>query len=128
MAMSDKFWHERGSSAWPWERDALGFLRQTPEELSRAIAEGGLRLSAAIDGRVKAVDDLIAGATHPLLSERFATVEAFLKALDDAERALAPETILCASPSETVPGDLMPDGSKEVRRLGSGATAAADEP
>ncbi|MPY93362.1 MAG: hypothetical protein GEV08_09930 [Acidimicrobiia bacterium] len=51
-------------------------------DLCEAVRRGGLHLSATVDGVTGALDRLVADATRPLVSDRLASVAAFLERFD----------------------------------------------
>ncbi|MGH3902702.1 MAG: BREX system serine/threonine kinase PglW [Pseudonocardiaceae bacterium] len=90
----------------------------------RLRRDDGLDLAADLPQVPSEVRDLVLEATRPAVRDRLADVTAFLKRLDDAERALAgpdelaPEDILEARQGTVVEGRY-----RVERRLGAGSTA-----
>ena len=98
----------------------------TPEELIAAVSDGGLNLSAAVDGMPQTVADLVYDATFGDPARRLASVAEFRSRLEAVwEDLTAPEPEPVVDPLEAHKGDVL-DGGLEVKsRLGSGATATA---
>ncbi|MGB2680816.1 MAG: BREX system serine/threonine kinase PglW, partial [Candidatus Competibacter sp.] len=100
------------------------------DDLAARCEQGpGLLLSAALNGCLSEVEELVQFATWPAPEDRFAAVAEFLAALDKAEEALeealtAPPTAELVSPLEANAGhDLA--GFEVLRRLGKGGTSLA---
>lgn len=98
---------------------------ETPEDLYEAVRDGGLTVSAVVDGTIASIDHLVSGATHPLVSKRFGTVGDFLAAIDLVEDELTEPDTVCRVPADAHKGDVFPDGTRVKQRLGSGGTAVA---
>ncbi|MBK9387522.1 MAG: BREX system serine/threonine kinase PglW [Planctomycetes bacterium] len=93
---------------------------------SRLAREGGLRLSAEVDGVPAELEELIHRATRPLASERFEDADEFLSLLSAIEKQLAASTSgeeRCANPLEAKAGDRLQHGWTVVERLGSGSSS-----
>ena len=95
------------------------------ELMDRLTSDGGLHPAAVSDAIPDDVDALIALATDPRVTNRFADVEEFLEHLDDI-----PHTGTEPEPAELDPWDAtkdteLPDGSVVLHMLGTGATARA---
>lgn len=84
----------------------------------------GLRISDVMDGSVRSLQDLIQFSTIPDVSARFASVEDFLKALEEVEEELtAPDPEVTVDPSVATAGDRVEGGFTVVRRLGKGSSS-----
>lgn len=99
------------------------------DELAARCEQGpGLLLSAALNGCLSEVEELVQFATWPAADDRLAAVTEFLAALDKAEEALeealtAPPAPL-VSPLEANAGHELA-GFEVIRRLGKGGTSLA---
>ena len=106
------------------------FSGQRPAEnqldLAQKLRESrGLSISAVVDGASEELEHLINFATEPNVSQRFGSVDKFLKYLDDFEKTLGqPEPSAEKDPTEVRPGDTLPGGFLVERRLGVGASAS----
>lgn len=94
-------------------------------ELHEKLRAGpGLRISDVMDGAVQNLQDLIQFSTMPDTSARFASVEDFLKALDDVEDELtAPDPEITVDPSVATANDRLEGGFTVLRRLGKGSSS-----
>ncbi|HEX6498738.1 MAG TPA: BREX system serine/threonine kinase PglW, partial [Micromonosporaceae bacterium] len=99
----------------------------SPEGLRAAIMQqGGLELSASLDGVPETLRYLVYDATRGDTAKRTASANAFLADLDAVEEELtAPEPAPVIDPLDAKPGDVLDGGLVVVRRLGSGATSIA---
>jgi hypothetical protein len=96
-------------------------------DLAQKLRESrGLSISAVVDGASEELEHLIAFATEPNVSQRFASVDEFLLQLDEFENKLTqPEPRVEKDPSEIRPGDTLTGGFAVKRCLGGGASAIA---
>lgn len=94
-------------------------------ELHEKLRAGpGLRISDVMDGAVQNLQDLIQFSTMPDTSARFASVDDFLKALDDVEDELtAPDPEVTVDPSVATANDRLEGGFTVLRRLGKGSSS-----
>ncbi len=84
----------------------------------------GLQISDVIDGAGQCLQDLIQFSTMADTSARFASVDDFLKALDEVEDELtAPEPEVTVDPSVATVGDRIEGAFTVVRRLGKGSSS-----
>lgn len=92
-------------------------------------SQGALRLSAATDGVPPGLEELVAEATSPVVSERLATASDFLAGLDIVwDELTRPEDEAAeelVSPEVARRGDALGDGWTVKKRLGQGATSYA---
>jgi len=91
-------------------------------------ANDGLRLSAAVNGVGRWLDELISLSTKPSVSGRLRDAREFLEYLAEAEveaRAPEREPVLLADPSNAMPNERLDGGLTVVRRLGRGGSADA---
>jgi serine/threonine protein kinase len=89
-------------------------------------ASRGLRISDALNGATRSLQELVQFSTNPNVSDRIDSAADFLTYLDDIEEELtspAPETL--ADPLLAQKGDLLPGGFAVKKRLGQGATSVA---
>ena len=95
--------------------------------MDRLATDGGLHPSAVSDTVPPEVDALVALATAPVVTDRFADVEEFLEQLDDIDRApdTGPPDPAGLDPWDATEDAELPDGSVVLRVLGTGATARA---
>jgi serine/threonine protein kinase len=99
---------------------------ETPEELIAAVSEGGLKLSALVDGVPGSLGMLIYYATSGDPSHRLPSVADFREQLEQVwEELTAPEPEVHIDPLQAHKGDLLEGGWVVQSRLGSGATATA---
>jgi len=94
------------------------------DELFERVRDGGLRLSGSTEGTSPALDRLVAEATDANVSRRLATVDDFLKRLDEVSSEDSTEEV-CRTPPEAIPGQRLENGLIVRRRLGAGSTAVA---
>jgi len=96
-------------------------------EMAEKLRRGpGLKLSDALDGAPKSLQELISFSTMPDVGARFATVEEFLLYLDEAEDEItAPEPERLVDPSVARPNDRIGAGFTVIRQLGRGSSADA---
>lgn len=96
-------------------------------DLPARLREGeGLRLSSAVNGVGKYLEDLVRAATAPAVSSRLRDAREFLEYLSLAEneaRPPDPEPEIQADPSTAAPEDLLDGGLKVIKRLGRGGSA-----
>lgn len=86
---------------------------------------GGLSLSTGLDGASAALEEAIADATVPEVTERSQSVEQFIAALEKAEEEIGRTSSGTTDPLDATVGDTL-DGGWTVRRdLGRGSTARA---
>ncbi|MGH9891949.1 MAG: protein kinase domain-containing protein, partial [bacterium] len=86
----------------------------------------GLRISDVMDGAGKGLQDLIQFSTIPDVSVRYATVDDFLKALEEVEDELtAPDPELTVDPSVCNKGDRIEGGFTVLGRIGKGSSSDA---
>lgn len=83
----------------------------------RLLAEGGLDPQTG----AAALDALVRQATHPVVTERTASVDEFRDGLDALLRPRRPEK----DPLDAVAGDVLPGGYRVERVLGTGSSARA---
>lgn len=104
------------------------FTKQAPaaDEMAlrqRLLEYEGLDLSAAVDGVSAELEELVASATHPRPDERTADTSTLLAQLEELEdQATAPPEAEF-DPERAGKGDVLPDGSEILRRLGHGSTS-----
>jgi serine/threonine protein kinase len=90
----------------------------------RLRREGGLDLAADLGQVPSALRTLVLDATRPGVGDRLPDVAAFLDRLADVERIVAqPEPSEDADPLAALPGTILGNRFRLVRRLGSGSTA-----
>ncbi|MGH8607052.1 MAG: protein kinase domain-containing protein, partial [Gammaproteobacteria bacterium] len=96
-------------------------------ELHEKLRVGpGLRISDVMDGAGKGLQDLIQFSTIPDVSVRYATVDDFLKALEEVEDELtAPDPELTVDPSVCNKGDRIEGGFTVLGRIGKGSSSDA---
>lgn len=96
------------------------------DELFERCRAGGLKLSAAIEGASRTLEELVASATDANASRRLASVDDFLAELDavllEENESSQPR---CEIPPEAQPGERFANGLLVLRRLGAGSTAVA---
>jgi serine/threonine protein kinase len=94
-------------------------------ELMDKLRRGpGLRLSDALDGAAKHLQDLVSLSTHPDVSARIGSMEEFSEYLELAEDELtAPEPEQWVDPSVAKPGDRIEGGFTSIKWLGRGSSA-----
>jgi serine/threonine protein kinase len=98
----------------------------TPEELTAAVRDGGLNLSAVADGVPASLATLVYDATRGDPAQRLPSVAGFRAGLEGVwEELTAPEPEPLVDPLEAHKGDVLDGGYTVVRRLGTGATATA---
>ncbi|MGH8581170.1 MAG: protein kinase domain-containing protein [Gammaproteobacteria bacterium] len=86
----------------------------------------GLWISDVMDGAGKGLQDLIQFSTIPDASVRYATVDDFLKALEEVEDELtAPDPEVTVDPSVATKGDLIECGFTVLGRIGKGSSSGA---
>ena len=98
---------------------------ENSDDLYEKVEGGGLQLSASEEGTLESVDLLVSSATEANVPRRLQSVDEFLQALDGIEEELTRPDDVCNVPPNAVAGDVFPDGTRVLRRLGSGATAVA---
>lgn len=92
--------------------------------LERLRTGPGLCLSDQLDGAGAALQELIQFSTIPDPSARFATVDDFLKALDEVEDELTrPDPELTVDPSVATANERLAGGYTVLRRLGKGSSS-----
>ncbi len=100
-----------------------------PLDLPATLRENnGLRLSGAVDGVGKWLEELVRAATAPVVRDRPRDAREFLDYLYEAEKeALPPEPAPApnADPAVAGPGDMLDGGFKVIKRLGRGGSADA---
>jgi serine/threonine protein kinase len=107
------------------------FTGRLPAEDSLALGEvlrtqGGLRVSAVLNGAPEALDLLVQYSTDPNVENRLDTADDFLEYLDKVEDELTtPSNQLVGDPNNARPGDVLPGGYHVLRKLGTGSTATA---
>ncbi len=90
----------------------------------RLRRDDGLDLAADLPQVPSEVRDLVLESTRPAVRDRLADVTAFLKRLDDAERALVgPDELAPKDILEVKPGTVVEGRYRVERRLGAGSTA-----
>lgn len=96
-------------------------------ELNQRIRESrGLQISAVVDGATAALQELVQYATHPEVSSRYASVDEFLKKLEEVEDELtAPPQEETVNPLDAKKGERLEGGLIVKSRLGSGSTCVA---
>ena len=96
-------------------------------ELSEKLrAEGGLQISAVLNGAGENLQDLIQYSTHPDVTMRLDSVKDFLEYVDTVEDELTtPEEQekMVDDPTHAQVGDCLPGGYRVIRRLGTGASS-----
>ncbi|MFP4309213.1 MAG: BREX system serine/threonine kinase PglW [Desulfococcaceae bacterium] len=96
-------------------------------ELSETLrTEGGLQVSAVINGAGEALQDLVREATHPDVTIRLDTVKDFLGGLELVEEELTmpdEQKGTVDDPNRAQAGDWLPGGFPVVKRLGSGSSS-----
>ena len=101
----------------------------SPLDLPARLREGsGLRLSGAVNGVGKWLEEMVRVATAPVVRDRPRDAREFLDYLAEAEKeALPPEPIPTplADPATAGPGDTLDGGFTVVNRLGRGGSADA---
>jgi serine/threonine protein kinase len=99
---------------------------ETLVELSEAIKDGGLQIISVLNGAPTALQYLIQESTDPKVSRRTATIEEFIKLLNQVEEELtAPTTSETVSPLEAKKGDRLDGGFRVIERIGSGSSSVA---
>ncbi len=98
-----------------------------PTELIEKLQRGpGLRISEAMDGAPDSLQELIQLATDPDPADRPASVQEFLRLLEEVEDDLTtPEEIQGVHPLDARKGDQLSGGFTVTQRLGSGSTCVA---
>src|SRR5262245_7456452 len=89
-------------------------------------ASRGLRISDALNGAARSLQDLVQFSTHPDVANRIDSAADFLTYLDAVEEELtapAPDTL--ADPLAAQKGDRLAGGFTVLKRLGEGATSVA---
>lgn len=90
--------------------------------------DGGLRVSAVLDGAPESLDMLVQFATHPDVTARLDSADDFLKELEKVEEELTtpdqPDDLVL-DPTTAKPGDQLAHGLLVKRRLGKGSSAVA---
>lgn len=96
-------------------------------EVSEKLRESkGLRLSSAIDGASRELEELIQFSTHPEVSSRLDSAKDFTEWLTRVEAELTtPEEDVVQNPTEAKTGDRLRHGFTVKARLGRGSTAVA---
>lgn len=96
-------------------------------EVSEKLRESkGLRLSSAIDGASRELEELIQFSTHPEVSSRLDSAKDFTDWLTRVEAELTtPEEDVVQNPAEAKSGDRLRHGFTVKARLGRGSTAVA---
>ncbi len=99
----------------------------SPTDLAQTVRDQrGLQISSVMDGANEHLADLVAFATQPLPSDRYATVEDMLDELTELEDDLTtPDGEPLSDPTEAKAGDRISHGFTVKKRLGSGSTADA---
>jgi serine/threonine protein kinase len=98
----------------------------TPEELIAAVSDGGLNLSAAVDGVPTSLATLVYDATFGDPAKRLSSIAKFREQLEKVwDELTAPEPEPVIDPLEAHKGDVLEGGRVVESRLGSGATATA---
>ncbi len=103
-------------------------------ELVAALYKGnGLAIESVLDGASPALSEMVRWATHPEVSLRTESAQAFLEALTRYEEELTePETETTVDPAVATVGDLIAPGMTVAKRLGQGSSAVVfqivDEP
>ncbi|WP_165982469.1 BREX system serine/threonine kinase PglW [Dankookia rubra] len=90
--------------------------------------DGGLRLSGAVNGVGRWLEEMVRAATAPVVRDRPRDAREFLDYLAEAEReALPPEPALppLADPATAGPDDRLDGGFTVIKRLGRGGSADA---
>lgn len=89
-------------------------------------ASRGLRISDALNGAARSLQDLVQFSTHPDVANRIDSAADFLTSLDAVEEELtAPATDTLADPLAAQKGDRLAGGFTVLKRLGEGATSVA---
>ena len=98
-----------------------------PSELFEKLQRGpGLRISDAMDGAPDSLQELVQMATDPDPAGRPASVQEFLKLLEQVEDDLTtPDEIRGVHPLDARKGDELSGGFTVTERLGSGSTCVA---
>ena len=97
---------------------------ETPEELTAAVRDGGLRLDAVIDGAPHSLIQLVYDATSGDPRHRLRSIAAFREGLQAVwDELTAPEPEPVVDPLLAHRGDVLESGLTVQDRLGSGATA-----
>jgi serine/threonine protein kinase len=100
-----------------------------PRDLPARLREGnGLRLSAAVNGVGKWLEELVRAATAPIVRDRPRDAREFLDYLAEAEKeALPPEPAPPphVDPAKAGPGDRLDGGFTVIKKLGTGGSATA---
>ena len=96
-------------------------------EVSEKLRESkGLRLSSAIDGASRELEELIQFSTHPEVSSRLDSAKDFTDWLTRVEAELTtPDEDVVQNPTEAKAGDRLRHGFTVKARLGRGSTAVA---
>jgi len=96
-------------------------------EVSEKLRESkGLRLSSAIDGASRELEELIQFSTHPEVSSRLDSAKDFTDWLTRVEAELTiPEEDVVQNPGDAKTGDRLRHGFTVKARLGQGSTAVA---
>ncbi|MGH3800084.1 MAG: BREX system serine/threonine kinase PglW, partial [Pseudonocardiaceae bacterium] len=95
------------------------------ELMERLTRDGALHPSAVSDSIPDDVDALIALATDPRVTDRFADVEEFLEHFDEIPAASTDPDPVELDPWNATKDAELPDGSMVLQVLGTGATARA---
>ncbi|MGH3910031.1 MAG: BREX system serine/threonine kinase PglW, partial [Pseudonocardiaceae bacterium] len=95
------------------------------ELMDRLTDKGGLHPAAVSDAIPDDIDALIALATDPRVTDRFADVEEFLEHLDEIPKSGAEPEPAALDPWEATKDTELPDGYVVLQVLGTGATARA---
>lgn len=124
---------DSGASLDVFSLGAIGYLLMTGEAPAssasslreRLLADGCLRPSGLIDSVTRSLDELVTSATQHDVGRRLGDVDEFIERLATVEAELARTELECTDPNDAEPGALLPDGTRIVKRLGSGAHAIA---
>jgi serine/threonine protein kinase len=89
-------------------------------------ASRGLRISDALNGAARSLQDLVQFSTHPDVASRIDSAADFLTYLDDVEEELTtPSADTLADPLTAQKGEQLPGGFTVKKRLGQGGTSVA---
>ena len=89
-------------------------------------ASRGLRISDALNGAARSLQDLVQFSTHPDVASRIDSAADFLDYLDAVEEELtSPSADTLADPVAAQKGDRLAGGFTVLKRLGQGATSVA---
>src|SRR5262249_18138297 len=89
-------------------------------------ASRGLRISDALNGAARSLQDLVQFSTHPDVANRIDSAADFLTCLDAVEEELtAPPADTLADPLAAQKGDRLAGGFTVLKRLGEGAPPRA---